>query len=116
MQIIIESFWALSDPPCVILTKKGLFTLFKTLISKKVCHFELQNKIHIIRIKKLEFIQFKWQRLKKHLWSFRFLKSNAPIFSCWRKYSCLSIRSIKRKISFKMIVFIGETDVDSSFF
>ena len=66
--------------------KYFLFTLFKTLISQKVCHFEQQNKIYIIRIKKLEFIQFKWQRLIKYLWSYRFLKSNAPIFSDRRKW------------------------------
>jgi len=35
-----------------------LLTLFKTLISQKVCHFEQQNKNHIFRIKELEFIQF----------------------------------------------------------
>ncbi len=36
--------------------EKKLLTLLKTLISKKVCHFEQQNKFHIIRIKWLKFI------------------------------------------------------------
>jgi len=51
-----------------------LFTLFKTLISQKVCHFEQQNKIHIIRNKELDFFQFKWQRLIKYF--------RAYIFKC----------------------------------
>ncbi len=68
-----------------------MFTLFKTLISQKVYHFEQQNKIHIIKIKELEFIQFKRQRLTNYFWSYRFLKSNAPIFSGRRKYFILIV-------------------------
>ena len=66
--------------------KYFLISLFRPLISQKLCHFELQNKIHIIRIKKLNFIQLKLQRLLKYLLSYIFLMSNAPIFSGQRKY------------------------------
>jgi len=44
---------------------------FKLYFSQKVCRFEQQNKINIIRIEELEFIQFKWKRLSLKLYIFK---------------------------------------------
>jgi hypothetical protein len=71
--------------------KISLLTFFKTLISQKQRHSELQNKFNLIRNKLLEFIQFSFNRLLSNFLSFRFLKSNAPFFSGRRKYKRLLI-------------------------
>jgi hypothetical protein len=64
-----------------------------------------KNKIHIIRIIELEFIQFKWQKLIKYLWSNRVLKSNAPFFSRrGKKLITLRMKFIIIQIHFHLFV------------